>query len=690
MKSFRCTSPALFLFTAGLVAADSTTPPPAAKTDSDVVRLDQIVVSAGPDEKSLFDLAQASSILTGDALRRQTQPTLGETLAGTAGVNSTYYGPGASRPIIRGLGGDRIRVLTNSVGTLDASNISPDHNVAVEPLFASSIEVLRGPAAMLYGSSAVGGVVNVIENRIPPAAGDGQAHGAVELRAWGPAHERAGVLALNAGNANFALQLDAMRRKTDDIDIPGVARIDAEAPADQPSGTLPNTASDTKDFSLGGAWFGQAGHFGTSVKRYETFYGVPNGEAAPVAIDLHQTRFDFDGEITQPFGAFRGARVRAGLGQYEHRELDGEEVGTAFHNDAWEGRLELPHVAVGPFTGTIGLQAARSDFAAVGEEVVTPPSVTSSYAIFALEEMKWEGATLQFGLRHERQRIQLGDVPDDLPEVPGYAARSHELRRLEGTSASGGVVMHPAKDYALGFTIAYTERLPTTQEIFSNGPHGGTAAYEIGSAALEREQSLGFDASLRKRSGFLTGSISAFVNRFHGYIFEQVLATDALPATIDLNGLTPYQFVARDAEFHGGEAEITLHLLDGENQRLHLEVMADYVRAKNTTDHAPLPRIPALRAGAELRYAIGRWQMIAGARHTFRQDWFTANESMTPGYTLVSAAISYELRFGPSTCELFARGENLTNAEARMHASFLKDLAPLPGRGVVLGVRWGF
>jgi iron complex outermembrane receptor protein len=690
MKTSGCTFLALFLFTAGLTAADSTTSPPTANTESDVVQLDRIVVSAGPDEKSLFDLAQATSILTGDALRRQTQQTLGETLAGTAGVNSTYYGPGASRPIIRGLGGDRIRMLANSVGTLDASNISPDHNVAVEPLFASSIEVLRGPATMLYGSSAVGGVVNVIENRIPLEAGDGHAHGALELRAWGPANERAGVLALDAGNSNFAFQLDAMRQKTDDIDIPGVARIDEEAPAGQPAGTIPNTASDTKDFSLGATWFGKAGHFGASVKRYETFYGVPNGEEVPVSIDLHQTRFDFDGEITQPFGAFRGAHLRFGVGQYEHRELDGEEVGTAFNNDAWEGRLELPHVAVGPFTGTIGLQTSRSDFSAIGEEVVTPPSVTSNHAIFALEEMKVEGATVQFGLRHEIQRIQLGDVPDDLPIVPGYAAQSHELRHLNGTSASAGVVVHPAKDYALGFTLAYTERLPTAQEIFSNGPHGGTAAYEIGSAALEREKSLGFDVSLRKRDGFLTGSVSAFANRFNGYIFELALPADAIPETINPEGLTPYQFVARDAMFYGGEAEITLHLLDGKDQRLHLEMMSDYVHAKNTTYHEPLPRIPALRFGTELRYQSGRWQMNVGARHTFKQDRFTASESATPGYTLVSAAISYEVPFGRSTCELFARGENLTDAEARVHTSFLKDFAPLPGRGVLVGARWVF
>ncbi len=688
MKTFHLTLLCLFTAADLAVAANN---PPSAPTSSpekkDVVTLDKLVVSAGPDEKTLFDLAQGTSILTGEDLRRQTQPTLGETLAATPGVNSTYYGPGASRPLIRGLGGDRVRMLANSIGSLDASNISPDHNVALEPLFASSIEVLRGPSTLLYGSSAVGGVVNVIDNRIPSDPGDGRAHGAAELRGWGANDERTGVFAVGGGTPDFAVQLDAMRQKTGDIDIPGVARIDEEAPSDQPRGTVPNTAIDTKDVSLGGTLFRPNGNLGLSVRRYATFYGVPNGEDPPVSIDMHQTRVDLDGAVTQPFGAFRSARVRFGYGDYMHSELDGNEIGTTFKNKAWEGRLELPHVALGPITGTVGLQASRSDFSAVGEEVVTPPSVTSNYAVFALEELKTDDMTLQFGVRHEQQSIRLGEVSPDLPVIPGYDAPSHEHRSLGGNSATMGVVGHPAKDTSLALTLAYSERLPTAQELFSNGPHGGTDAYEVGTGSLGREKSLGVDVSLRRRAGFVTGAVGAFANRFTGYIFEQELPADAIPEESNPDGLTPYQFVARDALFYGGEAEVTLHLLDGESQRLHLEFTSDYVHASNTTDHTPLPRIPALRAGVELRYETGPWQLAFGTRHTFRQNRYTATETATSGYTLVSADVSYAFTRDQMTYEVFARGENFTNVEARVHTSFLKDLAPLPGRGITIGAR---
>ncbi|MEO6244676.1 MAG: TonB-dependent receptor plug domain-containing protein, partial [Opitutaceae bacterium] len=388
------------------------TPPPRPSSEKDGIQhLDKFVVSAGHDPKTAFDVAQGTSVLAGEELHRQVQATLGETLSGTPGVSSTYYGPGASRPVIRGLGGDRVRVLDNGVGALDASNVSPDHNTAVEPLFASRIEVLRGPSTLLYGSSAVGGAVNVIDNSIPDTAPDGRASGAAELRGGGAGRERAAVFSVGGGKGNFSTQLNLSKQRTSDLRIPGFARIDDDAPANQPSGTLPGSASDTFNGSLGGSVFWKAGHAGAAISRYETDYGVPTGDSPPTSIRMRRTRLDLAAETTQAFGVFRGAKARFGLADYAHSELGGSTVNTTITNKAWDSRLELPHAALGDVTGTLGVQATRSDFAARGEEVATPRSLTHSGAVFALEEMKLgEHATLQLGARYEGQTLKLGEV----------------------------------------------------------------------------------------------------------------------------------------------------------------------------------------------------------------------------------------------------------------------------------------
>ena len=637
---------------------------PAAKDH--IQHLDKFVVSAGHDPKTAFDLAQGTAVLAGEELHRLVQATLGETLSATPGVSSTYYGPGASRPVIRGLGGDRVRVLDNGVGALDASNVSPDHNVAIEPLFASRIEVLRGPSTLLYGSSAVGGAVNVIDNAIPATAPDGRAHGAAELRGGGAARERAAVVSVGGGANNFSAQLNALKHRTSDLRIPGYARIDDEAPARQPRGTLPGSAGDTFSGSLGGSVFWSTGHAGAAISRYETDYGVPTGDSPPTSISMRRTRLNLAAETTQAFGVFRGAKARFGIADYAHSELSGgTTVNTQFTNDAWEGRVELPHIDLGRVTGTVGFQAARSDFAAKGEEVVTPPSLTQSGAVFALEELKLgERATLQLGARYEGQSIRLGAVD-----------------RL---------AVHPAKDWAIAAALAVSERLPTAQELFSNGPHGGTGAYEVGTSGLSNERSVGFDLSVRRRAGFITGSVGVFVNRFRDYIFEQELPLTAIPAAQNPDGLTPYQFLATDARFRGGEAEVLLHLIENDHYRLHLELNADYVRATDTGNDTPLPRIPPLRRGARLSYEDGRWHAVIEARRVSPQDRVTTTETYTPGYTLLNASVSFLITGKRASYELFARGRNLTNAEAREHTSFLKEFAPLPGRGVLAGVRMTF
>lgn len=696
--------------------ASPSTPPPAARDE--IRHLDKFVVSAGPDPKTSFDLAQGTSVLVGDELRRAVQATLGETLSSTPGVNSTYYGPGASRPVIRGLGGDRVRILGNGVGALDASSVSPDHNAALEPLFASRIEVLRGPSTLLYGSSALGGAVNVIDNRIPevsPSGAPAPAHGVLELRAGGPARERAAVLTSGFAERNFALQLNALQSSTRDLAIPGVARIDADAPpaSDQPHGTLPSSDSRTFSGSLGGAYGWKAGRLGLSLGDYETVYGVPTGDDPPTSINLKQKRADFSAELTQPFGIFRGARARLGLGDYNHAELSGgSTVNTLFKNKALEGRLELPHLLftspLGDLTGTLGAQTARSDFSAEGDEVVTPPSLTQSAALFAVEELKLSPRlTLQFGARLEAQSICLGEVDPAFSSFPAgsatsgsasgtafpgladYRIRSGQRKEFAGLSASLGAVFYPAKDWSLGVALASTDRLPTAQELFSNGPHGGTGAYEVGTPSLDRERSLGLDVSLRRRAGVVTGSVSVFANRFSDYIFESELPANAIPASANPDGLTPFRFIARDAEFYGAEAELMFQLLERDAQHLHLTLFSDTVRATQTTDDEALPRTPPLRYGAKLDYENGALSAGLAVRRAQAATHLAPGESATAGYTLLTAHLGYLFTTGANrpSYELFARGTNLTNATAREHTSFLKAFAPLPGRGVLIGVR---
>lgn len=691
MSSFR---PFLLFISVAAIGRAQSIPvsPNGGSAPGPVQHLEKFVVSAGADPKSALDLAQGTNVVTGDDLRRQLSATLGETLAGTAGVTATANGAGASRPIIRGLGGDRVRVLDNGVGALDVSNVSPDHQTALEPFFASSIEVLRGPSAILYGSSAVGGVVNVIDNTIPEVAPDGTVHGDLLVRGATATQERAGLLSLGGGARALAGHLNLMRRTTENIRIPGVARVDAAAPANQRSGRLADSATDTTSASGGATMFWAAGQAGIGLTRYETEYGIPGDE--PGLINrMHRTRVDFSGALSQPFGIFRSAKARIGAGSYTHSEFGehGAELHTTFHNDAAEGRIDLAHAPIGRVTGTVGVQGSRTDFSANGEEAVTPPSLTHTGAVFALEEMKLTPmATLQIGGRLEYQNVKLGAVAADLPAVPGYFARSDERKTFFAPGASVGIVLRPGKDWSIGAALAYTERPPTTQELFSNGPHGATRAYEIGTSALGNEKSTGFDVNVRRRIGAVTGSISAFVNRFADYIFEQGLSARSIPAGHNPDGLAPFQFIARDAKFHGGEAEIEFHVVDAATHQVHIAFMADYVRAQNATEDQPLPRMPPLRYGVRLAYEGGALQADAEVRRADRQRHLAPDEAATDGYTIVNAGVSYAVPHGRQNYEFFLRGTNLTNVTARENTSFLKQFAPQPGRGVAGGIRLSF
>lgn len=666
-----------FLFLALAMAAARAASSDVAPSGDDHLILDPIVTTASPLAREADEIAQPTSVLGGHLLDERRQPTLGETLSGEPGVDSTYFGPGASRPVIRGLGGDRIRVLTGGIGTIDASVISPDHAVSLDPLLIERVEIVRGPASLLYGGGAIGGVVNVIDGRIPETLPAAPVTGRVEARGATAAHELAGAAVLEGAVGRWAWRFDGFRRETDDVRIPGLAPTPEKAAemiaaGETPSdGTLINSATNTSGGSAGLSYIGSAGHFGMSYNGFDSFYGTV---AEPdVGIDLKQRRVDFHGEWLQPAGILRAIKLQLGFGDYRHDELEGEELGTRFTNQGHEGRIEFLHEKIGPFEGALGFQSMRSDFAALGDEAFLPPSVTAGNAVFLYEETATGPVTWQLGARLERQQI----TPD---AGSGHQEVSHSLATF-----TGGAVWSMNPGYALALSVSANERAPNAQELFADGPHVGTGTYEVGDGSLRPEKSVGVDLSLRRTAGFVTGELSLFVNRFDGYVYEQDTG-----GADEESGLPVFAYVQRDAQFYGGELEVTFHLQKAKEGATDLRFFADSVRATNTTDDVPLPRTTPVRFGVGLDWHAGPWSVTTELRRVNAQDRVAPGETATDGYELLSVAFSRRFDVGRGHAEFFLRGTNLLDETARVHASFLKDIAPLPGRDVAVGVRYLF
>lgn len=664
-------------------------------TARSVVHREEIVVSASADPRSLLEVAQPVTVLTGEELMLKRAATVGETLSGQAGVSTTWFGPGASRPILRGQGGERVRTLTGGLGSADASATSPDHAVSVEPLVAERIEVLRGPATLRYGSSAIGGVVNVIDGRIPVHAAEEPISGAVEVGGGTNGDEGSGVVSLDGGAGPVAWHVDYSLRDADDLEIPGRAELEhdeeeehegEEEENEEELGILGNSSLRNESGAAGLSWIGDAGYVGLSVSGMDSNYGVPGhahaheeegehegeeheGEEEAVRIDLEQRRVDLEGRLTRPFGIFRGLHVRAGVSEYEHQELEGAEVGTLFTNDGYEGRVELVQRQYGRLSGSIGVQAGRSDFAAVGEEAFVPASVTDSLAAFTFQNVDFGDVQLELGARVESQ----DNDPESLQRERSFTA----------TSGSVGAVWQFTEGWALAGSVARTERAPSSTELYADGPHVATRTFEVGDPDLDMEVSRGADVSLKASRGRFHGALTLFTSLYDGYIYEE-------PTGLEEDELPVVQFVQRDAEFRGAELDTDWHLLEVDAGELELGLRASLVRAELRDSGDPLPRIPPLELGTDLTWHAARWSAGVDARWIDEQDRVAAGETVTDGYTLLGASLGYRFLFSQAAVDVVLKGENLTDEEARVHTSFLKDLAPLPGRNVRLMVRTSF
>ncbi|MDT8341429.1 MAG: TonB-dependent receptor [Longimicrobiales bacterium] len=646
---------------------------------SPLFRMDALVVTAGPLASRQDELFQAARVVGGRELRNRIQPSLGETLANEPGLSSTYFGPGSSRPLIRGLGGDRVRVLENGVGTGDAANTSPDHAVTVDPSTAERIEVVRGPATLLYGSSAIGGVVNVVDGRVPTERPTAPVSGEVLAMGGTAAEERAtsGHLLVNAGP--LVLRGAGSWRDTEDYDIPGFAELAHEGeppPPEEERGTLANSFTENRTFSFGASWLGERGYLGAAVTGYDQDYGVPGheeeggaGEEEIVTVDLRQRRFDLAGELRMASGPFEALRLRFGANDYRHFELEGPEIGTIFENDQWEGRIEGRHRPLGGIHGAVGVQVSARDFSTFGEEAFTPPNETDLFAAFLYEEADLGATRVQFGARYEYQ--------ESSESIDGFS------ESFDGVSLSAGVRWDASDAASLSLSAGRSVKLPTAEELFSNGPHLATRSFELGSRDLKKETAYSLDGTVHFHLERFRGEITGFLNEFSDFIFP------AFTGNVT-DGLQEVRFTQADARFSGLEARTEVELFHEGEQHLGLELGADYVRGTLKDDDAPIPRIPPFRLSAGVRYEGVPWQASFTLRQVSEQDRVADFEEATPGHTMLDASLGYRLFAGRTVHEIVLQGRNLTDEDARVHASLLKEVAPLPGRDLRLMYRVAF
>lgn len=643
----------------------------------DDVRKDEIVVTASPLKRAENETIIGVSVITREELQNRLENSIGETLRREAGISSTFFGPGASRPIIRGLGGDRISVLDGGIGSIDASATSPDHAVSVEPAMAEKIEIVRGAATLLYGSSAAGGVVNVFSGRIPRAVPEGGVDGALRIgtSTVDDGTEAAGGFDINlgkAGKGNLVFHGEGFFRDADDYAIPGFARSEAlralepPAPGEEDAlGVVENTALRTKGGSAGLSYIFDNGFFGFSGSALDTNYGVPAGgeEEGGVTIGLRQRRLDFDSEVDGDFFLFNRAKLRVGYADYTHTEFEPSgDPGTVFLNEGVEGRFELIDKPValgsGELNGAVGFQWRLRDYSAIGDEAFVPPTNSSQYGVFALKELALGAVRFELGGRYEATH-------HDAPDL-GIS------RDFSAVSVSGGVGVTPAEGVFIGVTALRTERAPSIEELFSDGPHLATASFEIGDPDLGIETARGLEATAKYDNDYFSVAINWFYTSYKNFIYEA-------ESGLEEDGLPVFQFTAADATFKGFELVTEAELFKWRGFDIHADGSLDYVRATVDAANRNLPRIPPLSGLVGLEANSESADFRVEAEYAAKQNKIADFELPTDDYLMLHAFVTLRPIAGKGLAIRVA-AQNLTNEEARTHASFLKDRAPLPGR----------
>ena len=653
------------------------------------------VIVTAPFQRDQLDVLSGTSVLTGPELTRELRTTIGETLARQPGVSATSFGPNASRPVLRGLQGERIRVLTDGIGSFDVSNTSVDHAVAINPLTADRIEVLRGPSALLFGSSAIGGVVNVVDSRIPRRVPTEAVHVEGIATYGSAADERSGSAALDLPvGGKLVLHVDGSYAKTDDLEIGGSVlsrerRAAALASGDAGiaelanlRGRLPNSAARTWEVAGGASVITDRGNLGFSVSRYDSLYGVPvrysvtpGVEAEEVRLDVKQTRADLRAEVETGGGFLELVRLRAGAADYRHFELeDTGEIATTFDNESLEARLELVQATRGGWRGASGVQGFIREFDVVGEEKFVPKNRTEQGGVFTLQTFDFGSFRAEAGARYERTVVE-AFADEDL-------GNGNIRRKFNAYSGSIGASVGLGGAVRFGVNGTHSERAPSAEELFANGPHAGTQAFEVGDPGFVKEKSDGVEATLKGSGDGYSFGLSAYHNWFRDFIYEQ-------PTGEVEDDLPVFRFLQANARFYGFEAEGSFRLARFGETAIVVDGVADYTRA-TVRRVGPVPRIPPLRllGGVE---AQGRaFQARAEVEHVTRQDRIAAFETPTRRFTLVNASVAFRPFGRDNPTSITASVNNLFDVDARRHASFLKDFAPLAGRDVRVGARVSF
>ena len=694
-------------------SADAAPKPPEEAQDHVHETVDEAIIITAPGIRDLSLMAGTATLSGGD-LVRDMRPQLGETLTRLPGVSATSFGPGASRPVLRGFQGERVRVLVDGIGSIDVSNTSADHAVTIDPITSDRIEVLHGAAVLLFGSQAIGGAVNVFDRRIPRTVPDDAVHVDAIASYGSAAHEASLGSGVDVPIVDgLVFHVDGSYRDSDDLRVGGFVlspelraeeldRAEAEAQEghlDEAAearafaalrGRLPNSATRTWTAGVGFALIGESGNLGASLSLYDSRYGVPGRpgaghhheegedgegdeeeeevETAPVAIDLRQYRADLRGEVETGGGFLESIRVRLAAADYEHTEFEGEEVGTIFRTQGMEGRIELVQAKSGGWRGVIGGQFFLRDFEAIGAEAFVPPNDISQLGLFALQEVEIGPIELEGAARLEHASISVPSLAID--------------RSFDSFSLAAGVSYEVAPRVRIGANVSRSERAPSAEELFSNGPHIATQAFEIGDPTLRKERSLGGEIYARAAfSGFRLNA-TVYANRFDDYIFEA--ATGA-----EQDGLPVFQYFQSDATYWGIELGGSAPLGAIGGWQLTLDGVADYVRA-TIGNSGPVPRIPPLRVlgglEAESSHVDGRIEV----EHVFDQTRIAAFETPTDGFTFVNASVTWRPWGRRNPTSLVLAANNLLDAEARRHASFTKDFVPLPGRDIRVSARISF
>jgi len=638
----------------------------------EVKRIEKLTVSASPiGLQSLEHCAAPFTILDGEELRGRQDSTIGETLSNIPGVTTDRFSPLASRPVIRGLGGKRVSILENGVLSMDVATISADHAVTIEPIQAEAIEIIRGPATLLYGSEAAGGLINVLTNRIPeyvPEEFNGSIYSSYNLNSL----EKLVSMQTEGGHDKWAFHLDFTKRDAKNYE--------------SKNGQVDNTFYDTANFNFGTSYIDTWGFLGVSYGHFDSTHGVPINPEDPSELpflESEQDRIDLAGKFNTPLPGIETVALQVGFNDYTHTEFEEVgEAGTVFDNEQFDTRVEFQHAKLGMFDGVIGTQFGYKNTSAVGEEAFLPETKTKNIGVFILEETDiTDSVHLDIGGRFDHE---IND-PSNASKVTN-----------DMYSISSGLAWDVNESTEVGITIGRSQRGPTAAELFSNGPHVATGTFEIGVSTLDVETTNSLDLAINKTHGIWGWNVTLFTNYIEDFVFleGQDLNNDGAVDLVDETntGAGEFQLLQYNQDdlfMYGFETSLDVNLFKGNHGQLDLNLFADYVRAE-LDDNGNLSRVSPARFGSGLNYNYKKFKYGINFTNIFEQKNNGRLETDTDGYSVLNMNANYNVLSGKQDLNIFLKMTNILDEDGRLHTSFIKDRAPIMGRSLMVGLQVNF